>query len=51
MIVAAPVGPYFATGFQPVSLYCEDFYARSFDKGFGHYKLGAYLFSLIIILI
>eukprot|EP01016_Furgasonia_blochmanni_P045668 TRINITY_DN6479_c0_g1_i2.p1 TRINITY_DN6479_c0_g1~~TRINITY_DN6479_c0_g1_i2.p1 ORF type:complete len:332 (+),score=96.43 TRINITY_DN6479_c0_g1_i2:98-997(+) len=40
-VVLCPVGPYYPSGFKPVSLYCDKDNIRSFPKGFGHYKLGA----------
>ena len=40
MIVMSPVGPYYATGFKPVSLYCAVDSIRSAPKGTGAFKLG-----------
>ena len=40
MVVLSPVGPYYATGFKPVSLYCATDSIRSAPKGTGAYKLG-----------
>lgn len=40
MVVLSPVGPYYATGFKPVSLYCDTKSIRSAPKGTGIYKLG-----------
>jgi branched-chain amino acid aminotransferase len=40
-IILSPVGPYYRTGFKPVSLWaCTDF-ARAWIGGTGSYKLGA----------
>jgi branched-chain amino acid aminotransferase len=40
MIVSSPVGPYYPTGFNPVSLLCETKYIRSAPGGTGGFKLG-----------
>lgn len=40
-IVLCPVGPYFRTGFNPVSLYCDPTFVRSWPGGIGATKLGA----------
>lgn len=47
MIMACPVGPYYATGYKPISLYCSNDNIRAAPKGTGHYKIGGY--SLLFI--
>ena len=47
MIVTSPVGPYYATGFKPVSLFCATDAIRSAPKGTGAYKLGGYYSSYL----
>ena len=49
-IVASPVGPYYATGFKPISLYCATESIRSAPKGTGAYKIGGYnsIYSVIM---
>jgi hypothetical protein len=42
MVVLSPVGPYYATGFKPISLFCATKSIRSAPKGTGSYKLGGY---------
>ena len=44
MIVTSPVGPYYATGFKPISLFCATDSIRSAPKGTGAFKLGGYSF-------
>ena len=39
-IACSPVGPYYPTGFNPVSLYCEKNFIRAAPGGTGLYKLG-----------
>jgi hypothetical protein len=48
MIVASPVGPYYPTGFNPISLLCDTKNIRSAPGGTGSYKLGGYYFILFI---
>lgn len=40
-VIASPVGPYYKTGFKPVSLYADDVNIRAWPGGTGNYKLGA----------
>jgi branched-chain amino acid aminotransferase len=40
--MGGPVGPYYPTGFKPVSLYCSEDTIRSAPKGTGAYKIGGY---------
>lgn len=40
-VIASPVGPYYPTGFKPVTLLAETNYARAWHGGTGQYKLGA----------
>lgn len=39
-IVCSPCGPYYASGFNPVKLYCDTENVRAFPKGAGEYKMG-----------
>ncbi|KAJ9116908.1 hypothetical protein QFC22_004565 [Naganishia vaughanmartiniae] len=40
-VIASPVGPYYATGFKPVSLQATTKYVRAAPGGTGGFKLGA----------
>lgn len=40
-VICSPVGPYYATGFKPVSLLATDFATRAWPGGVGNKKLGA----------
>ncbi len=40
IIVSSPVGPYYPTGFNPISLYCDTYHIRSAPGGTGGFKLG-----------
>jgi len=40
-IITGPVGPYYPTGFKPVSLYADPSYVRSCVGGCGSFKMGA----------
>ncbi|KAG7529412.1 hypothetical protein FFLO_05684 [Filobasidium floriforme] len=40
-VICSPVGPYYATGFKPVSLQATTKYVRASRGGTGSYKLGA----------
>jgi branched-subunit amino acid aminotransferase/4-amino-4-deoxychorismate lyase len=40
-VICSPVGPYFPTGFKPVSLMATTEYIRAAPGGTGGYKLGA----------
>lgn len=42
MIMGGPVGPYYPTGFKPVSLSCMTTAVRSAPKGTGGFKIGGY---------
>lgn len=46
-VVLNPVGPYYPSGFKPISLYCDTEKIRSAPHGSGAFKMGWYL-SLII---
>ncbi|KAG5418143.1 BAT22 [Candida metapsilosis] len=46
-LIASPVGPYFGSGFKPVSLEATDYAVRAWPKGVGAYKLGANYVSCI----
>ena len=39
--ILSPVGPYFPSGFKPVSIYCYTDYVRAWYKGSGDKKLGS----------
>lgn len=40
-VILCPVGPYFATGFKPVSLYADPKFVRAWPGGCGDQKLGS----------
>uniref|UniRef100_A0A6G1S5M1 Branched-chain-amino-acid aminotransferase n=1 Tax=Aceria tosichella TaxID=561515 RepID=A0A6G1S5M1_9ACAR len=40
-VLLSPVGPYFKTGFKPVTLYTDPDFVRAWPGGAGHAKLGA----------
>lgn len=40
-VIASPVGPYYSTGFKPVSLEATDYAVRAWPGGCGNRKLGA----------
>lgn len=40
-MIASPAGPYFPTGFKPVSLYADPKYVRAFPGGVGNSKVGS----------
>jgi len=40
-VVTGPVGPYFPTGFKPISLLADPQYVRAFPGGVGAYKAGS----------
>jgi len=42
LVMTGPVGPYYPTGFKPISLYCATQTIRSAPKGTGAYKIGGY---------
>lgn len=44
-IIASPVGPYFPTGFKPVTLLADSKYVRSWAGGVGQYKMAAWVTS------
>lgn len=44
-LLAGPVGPYYPTGFSPISLSCATETIRSAVKGTGAYKIGGYIIS------
>ncbi|CAJ0566650.1 unnamed protein product, partial [Mesorhabditis spiculigera] len=39
-VIGGPVGPYYATGFKPVSLLADSRYIRAFPGGVGAFKMG-----------
>ena len=39
-IITGPVGPYYPTGFKPVSLLADPKYVRAWEGGSGAYKIG-----------
>lgn len=41
--MAGPVGPYYPTGFKPISLSCATDTIRSAPKGTGAFKIGGYI--------
>ena len=40
MVMASPVGPYYSSGFKPVSLACSEKLIRSAPGGMGAFKVG-----------
>lgn len=40
-IIASPIGPYFPTGFKPVTLLADSKYIRAFPGGVGNCKVGS----------
>lgn len=40
-VLLSPVGPYFKTGFKPVTLYADPDFVRAWPGGAGHAKLGS----------
>jgi branched-chain amino acid aminotransferase len=40
LVMSGPVGPYYPTGFKPISLYCATETIRSARKGTGAFKIG-----------
>lgn len=40
-ILASPTGPYFPTGFKPVTLLADNKYIRAFPGGVGNFKVGS----------
>ena len=42
LVMTGPVGPYYPTGFKPISLYCATETIRSAPKGTGAFKIGGY---------
>ena len=40
-VLTGPVGPYYPTGFKPVSLLADPQYVRAWEGGCGGYKMGA----------
>lgn len=40
-VIASPAGPYFPSGFKPVSLYADPRYVRAFPGGVGNFKFGS----------
>ena len=42
-VICCPVGPYYKTGFNAVSLYAEDRFIRAWPGGTGAHKIGAYV--------
>lgn len=43
LIMGGPVGPYYPTGFKPISLSCMISAIRSAPRGTGSFKIGGYL--------
>jgi len=39
-VIMCPVGPYYPTGFKPVSLYADEVHVRAWPGGTGAYKMG-----------
>ena len=39
-VIMSPVGPYFKTGLQPVTLFLDEHHVRAWPGGVGQYKIG-----------
>jgi len=39
-VICSPVGPYYPTGFKPVSLYADEHHVRAWQGGTGAFKVG-----------
>lgn len=39
-IIASPAGPYFPSGFKPISLFADPRFVRAFPGGVGNFKMG-----------
>jgi branched-chain amino acid aminotransferase len=48
--ILSPVGPYYASGFEPVNLFASDKYVRAWPGGTGDCKLGAYVSCSLVLL-
>ena len=40
-VITGPVGPYYPTGFKPVTLLADPKFVRAFKGGCGAFKMGA----------
>lgn len=40
VVIMSLVGPYFLSGYKPISLYCDETMIRTWPGGYGHKKLG-----------
>jgi branched-chain amino acid aminotransferase len=40
-VITSPTGPYFPTGFKPVTLLADNKYIRAFPGGVGNFKVGS----------
>jgi len=47
-VMGGPVGPYYPTGFKPISLSCRVDTIRSAPKGTGAYKIGGYVRPCVV---
>ncbi|MCB9253039.1 MAG: hypothetical protein H6605_11265 [Flavobacteriales bacterium] len=43
LVVLSPVGAYYKTGFNPISVSCDPDHIRSAPGGTGGYKVGGYV--------
>lgn len=39
-VLTGPVGAYYPTGFQPISLFADSTHIRAYPGGVGQYKMG-----------
>lgn len=46
MVLGSPVGPYYPSGFTPISLACSDGNIRSAPGGTGAFKVGGYFIAI-----
>lgn len=47
MVLSSPVGPYYPSGFKPISLACSMSSIRSAPGGTGAFKVGGYVLCFI----
>lgn len=40
-VIASPTGPYFPTGYKPISLFADPAYIRAYPGGVGQFKVGS----------
>ena len=45
-VITGPVGPYYASGFKPVTLLADPTHVRAWKGGSGAYKMGRFVFQV-----